>query len=218
MQAKELFKGAWLETRKLFGFSPFSKSKFSIWLLTWILSQAGNIIYVYIKHGRSDAFTELWLVAWPTVIFFAVFIVLFFWNLWLAPFRSLEERFDLNPIVDKKAMALRDMEILSACLESKIVRSKSSSAIVYVPQDRTYTKLMTRYCTWFPDPKLTTMEISYSYLNDWILNIVRTLDEYDFNEAVKLIKESADKNYWPHFADYTMNPETSKWSPRSKKK
>ena len=218
MQAKERFKRAWLVARKLIGFSPFSKSKFSIWLFTWILGQAGNFIYVYNKHGRSDALTELWLVAWPTVVLIAVFIILFFWNLWFVPFQFLEEGFDSNPIVDKKARALRDMEILSDCLESKIVRSQSGSTTVYVPQDRTYTKLMTRYCTWFPDPKLTTIKISYSYLKDWILNIIRTLDEYDFNEAVKLIKESADKNYWPHFADYTMNPKTGKWSPRSKRK
>lgn len=213
MLAWNVLKRALSDTFTLLGLSPTKWKRIILAFFLTLCLLAG--IWWYDGFPEAKKAVLEFRYYWPCFLGLGAILL---WNLWLAPSRLLEERLDSNPIIDKKAKALSDMEILRACLESKIVRSRSGSESIYVSQDRTYTKLMTRYCMWFPNPELTNIKISYSYLENWILNIVRTLDEYDFDEAVKLIKEAADKNYWPHFADFTMDPKTGKWKPRSKRK
>ena len=98
----DILNRAWGDTLVGLGLSHFSPLR----LLKWAIVSTAFVSLIWWWRGRSEAMKEVSDIALYVVAFFGVaFIPLFFWNLWLAPYRLLSERIKENPSKGLKATA-----------------------------------------------------------------------------------------------------------------
>ena len=84
-------KRAWSDTLGVLGVSHFSLRRLFIWAVVSI----AFVALIYLWRGRSDAVNQASdYVLYAAAFFGVAFIPLFLWNLWLSPYRLLNEGID----------------------------------------------------------------------------------------------------------------------------
>ena len=140
----------------------------------------------------------------------ATFLPEFLWNLWLAPYKILNERLDKvsdaqTPLkaVDEEAKlrshlhmkqqaALRELKTMRDCIECREGYRLDYPQVQQGVQDFDYKfqALIEKYFSWFP-PDLKERE-----MRDWAGRIISTLNTNDYEDAVRRIEQAAHAKSW----------------------
>ena len=180
--------------------------------LTWItafrsvLVPGAAIALIAYKFGIPEAMSK----GWGSALYFAAFVMvavlpLFFWNLWLTPYKILYEQLDKFGTIDKinyedaskKQLfsklfsARREMKIMSDAIKFRQIPShKRNYNPLPIGSDHEYSTLKNKYSEWFPkDQNLDEMKA-------WIDRTISVLEAYDYEEAYKLIEQAATRGSW----------------------
>ena len=133
---------------------------------------------------------------WPSFLGFGAVLL---WNLWIAPYKLLEEQVgrllkkpqDRKNTVElsRKEKMLQDLEVMSQCVGSILARSGGMSRPAgYQQEDALFRRLKTRYTLWFPE------RLPFSNAQAWIDTLIGALDKFDFDQAKKIAEKAAEAN------------------------
>ncbi len=170
-------------------------------------------MFVLFYHvlGAPEAVSEGVKIALSLVAAGAAgFLPLFLWNLWLAPYKILNER--LGTVSDaqtppkevdeeaklrsrlhiKQQDTLRELKTMRECIES---RESFRHDYPHVQQgiwdfDYEFQALREKYSHWFP-PDLKERE-----MRNWAGRIIATLNTNDYEDAVRRIEQAAHAKSW----------------------
>ena len=191
---------AWQETVRSYRLTWGTAARF-------LLGSAAAIGLIYQVLGESAAMTEAWVILLTLLaVAGACFLPAFLWNLWLAPYKILHDRFDTvadarsAPQVEsdeqgphtalrrKHHDAQRDMRDLHNCLahghrgvSRGMRRHLRRDCEHYVPT------LQHKYAAWLPPEEAGANVVV------WIGRIIAVLNVHDYEAADTIIKSAVAK-------------------------
>ena len=181
---------------------------------TYIWVAALEVLFlalVWLLYGRDEAMSESRLIVPVIIAFLIPFVLVFLWNLWIEPFRLLENRIaEQKPKQFRKSLLTQSKENLltdfGALMEHLISLDKLMVNYDLDEHDsedeRRARVLFSRYTSWFPknyrlSRSFYQSDISFEDRLDWIGQILSVLQD---NEDIKIaeikIKEAAQKGSW----------------------
>ena len=180
-------------------------------LLCWFAGSVAVVVVMGLYRGWTAAMTEaedilIYVLAGCGVVFAFTFL----WNLWLAPYKILNERLDkvsvaqTSPkVVDEEAArrshnvvkaesARREMESLRYCIDE---REDSHSGHSYHPMgsrefDYDFEALKEKYGSWFPP------DFEEQSMKDWAGHIIATLKTNEYDSSVRRIERAVAAKSW----------------------
>ena len=180
--------------------------------LTWItafrnvLVPGAAVALIAYSFGVPEAMSKAEVYA----LYFAAFVMvavlpLFFWNLWLTPYKVLYEKLGKLGKIDeindedkrktqlrrKLVSAIHQMETMSIAISSRRLsphnRHFNASPL---ESDHNYSTLQKKHSAWFPK------DLNPNETKFWIDRIISVLNAYDYEEADKLIVQAAKLGSW----------------------
>ena len=176
-----------------------------------ILVPITTFLLLYYVLGGPKAVSEAWTLGLSGLAAVAAgFLPLFLWNLWLSPYKILNERLDkvsvaqTSPkVVDEEAArrshnvvkaesARREMESLRYCLGEREDRRSGHS---YHPMgsrefDYDFEALKEKYGSWFPP------DFEEQSMKDWAGHIIATLKTNEYDSSVRRIERAVAARSW----------------------
>ena len=185
-----------------------------------VITAVGTVAALYLILGEEVAMSEAWvIVAALVAAAVGTFLPEFLWNLWLAPYRIMNERLDeiaatqatpsgvdqeeaeRNRLAMKRRRVREEMNRLRFC-----ARHKSDSHITRRGEDRDlghdYAALMEKYRDWIPGDR------SGQALDKWIGRIIATLKAMDYTAVESRIERAAAQGSWDEDAVATEGKDT----------
>ena len=193
-----LLKRAWQETAKSYGLTLETG-------IRWILVPLATFILLYTVLGGAKAVSDGWTLGLSGLAAVcAGFLPLFLWNLWLAPYKILNERLDEvastqtpRKVVDEEAErrsrnhvrnhgTRSDMGRLQRCIQERENRRHGHSHYPQSEQDfdHDFMTLREKYSSWLPS------DLRERKIIDWAGRFISILNTYEYEDAVKRIEQA----------------------------
>ena len=201
---RQIIVRAWKDTAQLYG-------------LTWgtgirsLLTPLATFFLLYKVLGGPKAVSEAWTIGLSSLGAVSVgFLPFFLWNLWLAPYKILDERLDevasTHPPkeVDEEAArisrntvkthnAIQEIRTLIDCIDEREHRRLGSSAFLSKNQNynHDFVTLKEKYQSWFP------RDLKEYDMKEWagrIMSILKFNDNYEVSG--QRIKQAVSSKSW----------------------
>ena len=192
-----LLKHAWQETAKSYGLTLETG-------IRWILVPLATFILLYTVLGGAKAVSDGWTLGLSGLAAVcAGFLPLFLWNLWLAPYKILDERLDeiasTHPTKEVDEEAARrsrnhvmnhntrsDMGRLQYCIQERENRRHGHPYYSQGDQDfdHNFMTLKEKYSSWLPT------DLKERKIIDWAGRFISILNAYEYEDAVKRIEQA----------------------------
>ena len=200
---RKIIARAWKDTARSYG-------------ITWgaairvVIAPAATLYLGYTVLGETRAMSDAWTFVLNGAAFLLVgFLPLFLWNLWLAPYKILNERLDKIPdaqapptAVDeeakrahaervhlylKKTDALKELRAIRLCIDS---RSRRDHTSINLAIDHQFMALREKYSSWLL-PNMDEID-----MRDWVERIIAILEIHDYDVAEKRILRAVLNKSW----------------------
>ena len=200
---RNILQRAWRDTRKSVGLKWRT-------LVHYIVIPGLAVLFLWFVVGKKQATDEIFVVLCYILIATLLFLLSFLWNLWLAPYKILNERLDkvsdtqtLPKADDEEATmrsrlhikqqdTLRELKTMRECIKSREGFRHDYPHVQHGTQgvDYEFHALREKYSHWFP-PDLKEREM----LN-WAGRIISTHNTNDYEDAVRRIERAAAAKSW----------------------
>ena len=193
-----LFKRAWQETAKSYGLTLETG-------IRSLLVPLATFILLYTVLGGPKAVSDGWTLGLSGLAAVcAGFLPLFLWNLWLAPYKILNERLDeiastqtppkkvddeeterrsRNHVKNQKTRV--DMKRLQYCIQER--ENRRHGHAYYQDEedfDHDFMTLREKYSSWLPS------DLKERKIIDWVGRLISILKAYEYEDAVKRIEQA----------------------------
>ena len=194
---------AWRDTRKSVGLKWRT-------LVHYIVIPALAVLSLWFVVGKKQAMDEIFVVLCYILIATLLFLLSFLYNLWLAPYKILNERLDkvsdaqTSPKAGDEEAARRsrnhvmnqntrlDMGRLQHCIQERENRRHGHRYYSQGDQDfdHDFITLKEKYSSWLP------ADLKERKIMDWTGRIISIFNAYDYEDAVKRVERVVAAKSW----------------------